>query len=302
MRLFLAFFIMSIMACSSPEKQQAINPEPLNIKVYYLGGQSNMEGFGYIRDLPSNYKNNINQAFIYQGNHVSDGDEMGGLGLWQTLTPGHGTGSHSDGNCITFGNRFGPELSFGVKIRQLTEGPIAIIKYARGGTALMRGYGWGNWDTSTTLNNQYDHCLNAIKGAFAQKDVNGDGVKDNLIPAGIIWMQGEADAQHKESAEVYKENLTALIKGLRVSLGNEELPVVIGKIADSGRDETDGKMMDYIEIVHQAQEAFIAEDCCAIYVTNTDNYSFLPDNWHYQSENYLNLGNAFAEAVYELSN
>ena len=33
---------------------------------------------------------------------------------------------------------------------------------------------------------------------MAVKDINGDGVEDVLVPSGILWMQGESDADKTE--------------------------------------------------------------------------------------------------------
>ncbi len=63
-----------------------------SIKVFYLGGQSNMEGFGYVKKLPESLKKKNKDFFIYQGNPVGDNDASGGLGKWDVLQPGHGTG------------------------------------------------------------------------------------------------------------------------------------------------------------------------------------------------------------------
>ena len=49
-------------------------PKKDSIKVFYLGGQSNMQNFAY-DSLNKKMKN----VFIYQGNSVVDNDARGGL-------------------------------------------------------------------------------------------------------------------------------------------------------------------------------------------------------------------------------
>ena len=62
-------------------------------------------------------------------------------------------------------------------------------------------------------------------------DINGDGRLDRLIPSGIIWMQGESDAEHsRDASEAYYGNLKNLIKLLRASLRNEKLPVIVVRL------------------------------------------------------------------------
>lgn len=257
-----------------------------------------MEGFGFNKDLPSDLKDRAENIWIFNGNHVEDGNASGGLGLWQPLKPGNGTGFKSDGKTFEFSSRFGPEQSFGHKMATLSGEPVAIIKYARGGSALANGYGWGDWWVEDEGLNQFDFFLRCVDSAFANSDINGDGINDILIPAGIIWMQGESDAEHEVTAHAYKENLKNLMQAMREVFDNPELPIVLGKIADSGMDPEDGKMMNYLEVVQQAQLDFTDEDCCALLVNNTTHFNFLPDKWHYKSDNYIELGEAFAEAAF----
>ena len=107
------------------------------VRVYYLGGQSNMEGFGYAKELPEALRKKNNKTLIYQGNPVGDNDPSGGLGKWSVLQPGHGTGFTSDGKSNTLSDRFGVELSFVQKLQEeYPNQKIAIIKYARNGSAI----------------------------------------------------------------------------------------------------------------------------------------------------------------------
>ena len=68
------------------------------IKLFFLGGQSNMEGHGKNAELQDALKKEFNNVWIFQGNPVPDEKENGGLGIWDVLTPGHGAGFSSDGN------------------------------------------------------------------------------------------------------------------------------------------------------------------------------------------------------------
>jgi len=278
---------------------------PDTVMVYYLGGQSNMEGFGYNNDLPAELKKEIGNVWIFNGNHVPDNSMGGGLGLWTELKPGNGTGFSSDGKSNTYGERFGPELSFGSAISKHYPGKkIALIKYARGGTSLQyKPSSFGTWNPDFCLGNgqnQYDFFLRTVHSALAESDIDGDGRTEVLVPAGIIWMQGESDADHTmETAGLYKANLKQMMQLFRAALHNKNLPVVVGLIADSKMDE-DGKMMDYLEVVQQAQREFVLEDKHAAIVESTLGYSFLPDKWHYISVNYIDLGERFAEAAIRL--
>ena len=273
-------------------------------KLYYLGGQSNMEGFGYVDQLPKDATHTSLGVMIFTGQMALDNETHGGVGIWQQLQPGHGTGFKTDGDTNQLSNRFGPELLFGRTIADLAPGSkIAIIKYALGGSGLAIGVGYGNWhpDFSTGAGiNQYDHALTTMRNALAHADIDGDGVADRLIPSGIVWMQGEADAfDSQAAADDYRANLERLMNLLRAALRVDDLPVVIGKITDSGMAE-DGSVMDYIETVQQAQQAYVDDDACAAYVTVADDLTHSSDAWHYDTDGFVRLGTAFAEAMKDL--
>ncbi len=112
-------------------------------------------------------------------------------------------------------------------------------------------------------------------------------------------MQGESDAnKNQETAEAYEKNLTYLIHALRTTLKDDDLPVVIGKITDSGMSD-DGSVMDYITDVQAAQAAFVAADRCAELVSVTEDLNYL-DRYHYDTDGFIQLGTAFAEAILRL--
>ncbi len=290
---------MALFAAGSAASQDA------NIyKLYYLGGQSNMEGFGYTNELAKNMAVVSEDVMIFTGQMALDNTTHGGVGTWQPLQPGFGTGFKADGKAIQLSDRFGPELLFGQTMAADSAGTrIAIIKYALGGSGLAVGVGYGNWHPDFSEGaglNQYDHALKTLRNAFAVTDIDGDGVPDRLIPSGIVWMQGEADAYDSQAAaDEYHANLERLMGLLRAALRVNDLPIVIGRITDSGMSE-DGSVMDYIDTVQKAQQDFAANDTCAAYVTVTDDLTYLDDGWHYDSEGFVRLGTAFAKAMNKL--
>jgi hypothetical protein len=278
--------------------------------LYYLGGQSNMDGFGHIEELPTEVAGPVKGVMIFHGNTSPDDAAVDGRGLWAELRPGHGSGYSSDGKTANYSDRFGLELSFARTLRQLEpDANIAIIKYSRGGSSIDCGAAdrFGCWDPNypddrSTGINQYDHFLATIRHALAIDDINGDGRPDTLVPKGIIWMQGESDAAHgEEIARRYEANLERLMDLVRAALRSDDIPVVIGWISDSGQDDEqkDGKVWNHGEIVRQAQKSYVTNDPRAALVTSTDAYGY-SDPWHYDSAGYLDLGIRFATAVHEL--
>ena len=282
-------------------------PKKDSIRVFYLGGQSNMEGFGYVKGLPDSLKKINKNVFIYQGNPVGDNDKTGGLGKWDLLQAGHGTGFSSDGKTNVLSDRFGVELSLAKRLQELYPNQkLAFIKYARNGSSIdsIGTGGIGAWEPDFKGGkgkNQYDYFLKTVNNAMAVKDINGDGVEDVLIPSGIIWMQGESDADKTEQiANQYYSNLKRLMDLMRATFRNNDLPVVIGKISDSG-DDTDGKVWGFGELVQYNQEKFAATDPNAAIVRTTNNYKY-SDRYHYDNNGFIDLGKQFANAIFLLNN
>ncbi len=281
-----------------------VTGQATDYKLYFLGGQSNMDGYGFNEELPAEARVASDRVMIFTGQLAFDNETHGGVGNWQSLAPGFGTGFRTDGSENTLSDRFGPELLFGQTLAASdADANIAIVKYAAGGTGLALGVGYGNWhpdfDDGLGLN-QYDNALTTLREAFFVSDIDGDGVDDRLVPAGIVWMQGEADAGASQAAaDAYLANLTRMMGLLRAAMRVDDLPVVIGKITDSGMAE-DGTVMDYIGTVQDAQQAFVDNDDCAAYVTVTDELGYLDAAWHYDSDGFVRLGKAFADAMMAL--
>ncbi|HQK40598.1 MAG TPA: sialate O-acetylesterase [Flavobacterium alvei] len=200
MKSILIFLLMPFMMLAQIKKD--------SIKVFYLGGQSNMEGFGYVKNLPDSLKKKNKDFFIYHGNSVVDNDVTGGLGKWDVLQPGHGTGFSSDGKTNQLSDRFGVELSLAKKLQELYPNQkLAFIKYARNGSSIdsIGTTSFGAWEPDFKGGkgmNQYDYFLKTVHNAMAVKDINGDGVEDILVPSGIIWMQGESDSDKTEAIAI----------------------------------------------------------------------------------------------------
>jgi hypothetical protein len=278
---------------------------PQKIRVFILAGQSNMNGFGYNKDLPNDLKS-FKEIYIFQGNSVPDGNLNGGTGKWDVLKPGNGTGFKTNGKSNQLSDRFGLELSFAKRIKELfPNDKIALIKYAREGTSIdsvARG-SFGCWDADfhgTNGISQYDNFLKTLKNALVETDIDGDGKIDELLPSGILWMQGEGDASHDaEIANRYYGHLKVLMNQMRAALLIDDLPVVIGKISDSGKNEK-GKVWPTGELVQYAQEKFVKDDKKAAIVRSTIRYNYGNDPWHYDSAGYIDLGKNFAEEVFRL--
>lgn len=281
-------------------------PKKDTIRVFYLGGQSNMEGFGFVKNLPDSLNKKNKNVFIYHGNSVEDNNETGGLGKWDFLEPGHGSGFSSDGKVNKLSDRFGVELSMAKKLQELYPNQkLAFIKYARNGSSIdsVGTTGFGAWDPDFKGGkgmNQYDFFLKTVNNAMAVNDINGDGVEDILIPTGIIWMQGESDSDKTEQiANQYYANLKRLMELMKAAFRNADLPIVIGKISDSG-DDTDGKVWRFGELVQYGQEKFALVEPNVAIVRTTNSYKY-SDRYHYDNNGFIDLGKQFANSIFLLN-
>ncbi len=277
------------------------------LHVYFLGGQSNMDGYGRVSELPEELKAGVEGIWIYHGDPAIDNaPEADGSGIWSPLVPGHGVGFRTDGFENRYSDRFGPELTFAARLRELrSDESFVLVKYSLGGTSIDSAAAGnsGSWDPDfigVTGVNQYDHALATLDAALSSRDANGDGLEDVLVPGGILWMQGESDAAYSADIALrYSQNLKRLMDLLRAAFRVDDLPVVIGRIAESGQDE-DGEVWDHGDAVRAQQAEFVATDPQARLVTSTDDYSF-SDPWHYDSEGYLDLGRRFADAIVDMT-
>lgn len=275
-------------------------------RLYFLGGQSNMEGHGRVAELPDSLRSGFERVWIFEGNATPDEDPAGGLGLWETLKPGHGAGFTSNGEANALSEKFGPELSFGKSLQRLYPGQkIALIKYARGGSSLdsLAAREYGSWEMDyrgTRGVNQLDHYLRALRLAMQAGDIDQNGRQDVLIPCGIVWMQGESDGCITQAiADRYYDHLKRLMDLLRISLRQDDIPVVLGKISDS-EGSPENWIWRYGDRVREAQERFVRTDRRAFLVRDTRFYGY-SDPWHYDTDGYIRLGDAFAEAIFRIS-
>ena len=50
-----------------------------------------------------------------------------------------------------------------------------------------------------------------------------------------------------------------------------------------------------------SQESFVNQDPCSLNITETENYIFSHDAWHYISDGHIKMGIAFAKAMNSLN-
>jgi len=240
-----------------------------NLKVYLLGGQSNMNGWIDFSPspvpIPVPLQSPQEDVLIYH--NIAPG--------WTTLRPGQGVDSSS----------IGPELLFGHDMAQAQPGEkIALIKYALGGTCIY-DY-WRPPSAGGTIGMFYTGFINFVNTALNALDA---AYEPEIV--GMIWMQGEQDAVYEYSALVYEQNLTYLIGDFRNEFDVANMPFVIGQIHDVA--------WPYSHIVRPAQ-VNVGQTVPNTAVFDTLDIPIYIPHGHYTTEGQIILGQRFAKAMGEL--
>ena len=223
------------------------------VQVFLLGGQSNMVGVGKTSELGAAARKPVPGVKIWRG------------GGWPALAPA--------------GKSFGPELSFGRALEgRLGAAEIRLVKYAASGTALYN-------DWSPKGGPQYKRFMDTARAALA--DLEASGIEFEI--AGMLWMQGESDAQEGKGAE-YEANLRAFIAHMREQFDAPQMSFAIGRVKDFyGRKNGGAKL------VRDAQRR-VAETTPNVEWFDTDGYSLF-NAGHYDGPGLIEMGKDFAKAV-----
>lgn len=301
------------------------------IDTWIIAGQSNCEGYAITQNpivglSPSTTLFDIGRSDlnithsnvkIFQGaNEYNSIASSAGMiqaekNAWHAMTAyegvsfdwGTGVGSES-------GQRFGFELSFGFEMEQYLSQEIALIKFARGGTPIASSTtqlpdgSWLDFDPSDAGRfNQYDKLISTINNAVSSLPTG-----DTLKIKGILWMQGESDA-NSTNASLYEANLSEFVDSLRSDLKTIEVTsngllipetywyetlFFIGTIATPGV---------YGDTVRNAQETTAFLNPNIFIVDASNDLSFLTsDDWalngvHYDTPSQVELGERFANQV-----
>ena len=123
---------------------------------------------------------------------------------------------------MRLGSHFGPELSLGLALHgQWPERQFAVVKRANSGSTLAEDWVPGSHGYRTLLED-----VEAIRKANPDKRV---------VPAGLVWLQGEADAKDYNKSESYGPNINRLITQLRTDIDAPGLAVVLVGLPGTGR-------------------------------------------------------------------
>lgn len=237
------------------------------VKIFLLGGQSNMDGCGRWHELPENMRETPDNVRIWD-NQKQEWKKIG-----------------EDTTAIARKLQFGPELVFSHRISTaFPDHEIRLVKTSAGGTSLALGW-------LPEKKKMYARFTANYQNAIANLEKSGHAVEI----AGMLWMQGEGDSDTIERAEAYEKNLIILLADVREKTGKPKLPVVMGRISSSLLKETPWSF-DHAPIVQKAQESVAAKDADT-YLVPTDDLPTLEDNTHFDTAGQLTLGQRMTEQM-----
>ncbi|HIP93838.1 MAG TPA: hypothetical protein EYH20_00700 [Leucothrix sp.] len=227
--------------------------------VFILAGQSNMAGQGTAKELAPNYRRAPHNVEFYYNGYITPLNRF---------------------------RHFGPEIGFAHEIsRHFPRDTIKLIKFAVGGTSL---FAWDpNWNASKARTTR-----NASAGPLFKKLIKTAkvGFKNKGAKlAGILWMQGEADAKYPVAAKQYAGNLNRFVNRLRLELKAPNAPFIMGSI------NPPLKFFPATPIVQQAQK-MAASRIRNLKLIRTADLEKRNDHLHYSTKGQLELGKRFARA------
>jgi hypothetical protein len=246
-------------AAAGVDAAEAVPSAGGELPVFVLAGQSNMVGAGQVAELPGELSAPHKDALFTR--------------FWGTefkpLEP------------AKLGKSFGPEVTFGSEMAKGLKRPVGMIKMAYGGTSIEQHWNPTVYDKEKHVGELYKRLVDYVKGIQAKQK--------NVKVAGMIWMQGEADAKyHSKTVEQYRDKLEALIDGCRKEFGVPDMPFVCGRVNCAGQ---------YIKQVREAQETVRRKNYAWI---DCDQLEKNKDNLHYSTKGQLELGRSFARAMLKL--
>ncbi|WP_309711655.1 sulfatase-like hydrolase/transferase [Armatimonas sp.] len=266
------------------------------VDVYLLGGQSNMQGIGEIADLPADVPRALPNTLFWTGKAFEP------LILGTTKTSARPT-------------EFGPEVGFALGT-VTTERPLYLIKYHASGMPLHHGWDGNSWvggEPAASRRNFYpgerpdDTNTGTLYTEMCRQFQSGlqHLREQGLTPrvCGFVWMQGEQDAKHQDSATAYAASLNRLRRRLTEDMQcATDLPLVFGQVLPH---EPPAPRFTHRKELREQMAACDStsgkpEAMKNTRMVSTDGFSLMPDTVHYDATGQLALGKAFAAAMAKL--
>jgi len=116
--------------------------------------------------------------------------------------------------------------------------------------------------------------------------------KQNGIIKGILWHQGESDANEKD-IPLHKQRLSLLFSKFRAAVGNNELPVLLGELGSFSENPVN------FSLINKAIHEYAAGDKNSR-VISTKELKDKGDHLHFNSKGQREMGKRFAKAYLKM--
>ncbi|MGP7796884.1 sialate O-acetylesterase [Sphingomonas sp. CLY1604] len=173
------------------------------VDVYILAGQSNMSGRGALADL-TQAERAVDPAILLYGND----------GRWRPARePLDDAAGQNDPVSADAKAAVGPGLFFARALPRAPGRRIALLPCAKGGSSMAQ------WTPAPGRDTLYGSCMQRVRQAGGRV-------------AGLLWYQGETDAQDMAQAARWSGRMRTLIAAFRRDLRAARLPAVVVTLAD----------------------------------------------------------------------
>jgi len=276
-------FAMAQEQLPDPDGKPADMTKP--VQVYILLGQSNMLGFGKIKD-DKNPDGSLTEAVkkkeLYPYLIDDEGNWTVRNDVRNVRVMGSGTGGMRQFNneWMTIGKgKIGPEIGIGHHVGHATDAPVLILKSCIGNRALgwdllppggegfeftdSKGKTWVHpgykgsperWEKGTEPKKikwyagmQYDGDIARAKKVLGELEKYYPEAKKFEV-AGFFWWQGDRDSRSAALSSRYEKNLVHLIKQLRKDFEAPNAKFVCASLGQTKKGATDGggKILDAV--------------------------------------------------------
>ncbi len=212
-------------------------PEGSPVKLFVLIGHRNMEGErAFVQDLARSRS----KALLRDDHRIAYRYSLGGgyraSEDWEPLGP------------VGYHDTFGPELSFGARLRRKLRGNVAIAKFSHSGSQIID---WTPEGSEAVSRNLYPDLVAFTKAAIGDLAERGHEVE----LAGIFYHLGENDMSFGPYRKAAAGRLAAIVAQSRNDLGLEELPWFVSQQAPTDHESVNG-----IDVTAALEELAAADD------------------------------------------
>lgn len=255
------------------------------IDVYLIGGQSNAAGRALISNvvldpgqIGSNTAQLTNTDVRFYYSETVDANAGATPNAWTTLQP-----------AAQFEGYFGPEIGLGNRLAELyPDRTIALIKHAKGSTSLA-----SDWNPTGEGGAQWQLFVQTVQAGLQALIDEGH----TPVLRGMVWQQGETDANSESGSEAYGSNLKQFIAAVREEFSAPDMAFVYGTILQKESRPFGAKVRAGQEAVDED-----AQSPLSITGANLINADDLKTNYnndlvHFDYISQIELGKRFAEEL-----